>query len=40
MTFQQQRTYKRIVRALCDYIFSFGLLAVIYFFASFRQTQH
>lgn len=34
MTFQQQRTYKRIVRALCDYIFSFGLLAVIYFFAA------
>ena len=34
MTFQQQRTYKRIARALCDYIFSFGLLAVIYFFAA------
>ncbi|MBO7456366.1 MAG: hypothetical protein J6T71_00915 [Paludibacteraceae bacterium] len=34
MTFQQQRMFKRIVRALCDYIFSFGMLAVIYFYAA------
>ena len=34
MSFQQQRTYKRTARALCDYIFSFGILAVIYFFAA------